>query len=276
MINTSNHVDTVLEVKNLKAGFGDHIVLDQISFAVATREIRVILGTSGCGKTTLLNAILGLMRVKEGSVSFFGEGEQKANAPILQTFRERCGVLFQNGALLSSMTLADNVALPLRTYRPELPLVVIEEMVAQKLESVSMLEAWHKYPAELSGGMRKRAALARALIMDPGLLFCDEPSAGLDPVTSRALDELLLKLRDQFGIAIVVVTHELESIKTIADKLLFLSAGNVLFDGDLQQGLASKEPELVSFFSRKAIIEETQRTRVQFKIKEVENGNHQG
>jgi len=275
MINTGNHVDTVLEVKNLKAGFGDHIILDQISFAVATREIRVILGSSGGGKSTLLNAILGLMRVKEGSVSFFGEGQKEANAPISQTVRERCGVLFQNGALLSSMTLADNVALPLRTHRPELPLVVVEEMVAQKLESVSMLDAWHKYPAELSGGMRKRGALARALIMNPGLLFCDEPSAGLDPVTSRALDELLLKLRDRFGIAIVVVTHELDSIKTIADKLLFLSAGKVLFDGDLPQGLASQEPELVKFFGRKVTVEETQRTQIAFRIKEVENGNYQ-
>ena len=275
MVNTGNHVDTVLEVKNLKVGFSNQIILDQISFTVKNREIRVILGSSGGGKSTLLNAILGLMRAKEGSVSFFGEGEKEVNAPIPQTLRERCGVLFQNGALLSSMTLADNVALPLRTHRPELPLVVVEEMVAQKLESVSMLDAWHKYPAELSGGMRKRGALARALIMNPGLLFCDEPSAGLDPVTSRALDELLLKLRDRFGIAIVVVTHELDSIKTIADKLLFLSAGKVLFDGDLPQGLASQEPELVKFFGRKVTVEETQRTQIAFRIKEVENGNYQ-
>jgi len=265
-----------LEVHDLKAGYNSRVVLDNVAFSVAPAEIRVVLGVSGCGKSTLLNTILGLQKAMDGEVSFFGDMVKLTEMQIPRTTRERCGVLFQNGALLSSLTLAANVALPLRMYQPDLSINVVDEIVAQKLESVGMLDAWYKYPAELSGGMCKRAGLARALVLDPGLLFCDEPSAGLDPVTSRDLDDLLLRLREQLGIAMLIVTHELASIRSIADNLLFLSAGKVQFDGSLAQGLESTDPELVRFFNRAATSVTNANTNVVFSIEEGEHGNHQG
>jgi phospholipid/cholesterol/gamma-HCH transport system ATP-binding protein len=264
-----------LVVEGLKAGYQDKVILEDVSFLVAPKEIRAILGRSGCGKSTLLNHILGLDQAKKGSVAYFGTRLQMDKDPIPLDIRQRCGVLFQNGALLSSLSLSANVALPLHMHRPDLPLKVIEEIVAQKLESVSMLAAWYKYPAELSGGMRKRAALARALVLDPSLLFCDEPTSGLDPVTAKALDDLLLHLRTQFGIAIVLVTHDLESIRNIADKVLFLADGKVLFDGTLQDAQKSAEPEIAEFFSHKSAPPSAQQNLVSFTLQEENHGNHQ-
>jgi len=240
-----------LQVEHLKAGYGGHVVLQDVSFAMQNREIRVILGGSGCGKSTLLNNILGLERAMGGTLRLLGAELRAGQDPITRELRERTGVLFQNGALLSSMTVSQNVALPIRLHRPGLSEDVIDEMVASRLEKVHMLHAFHKFPGELSGGMRKRAALARAIALDPQLLFCDEPSAGLDPVTSRSLDELLLELRETLGLAIVVVTHELDSIRAIADKILFLHQGRVLFDGGLNEGLVCDVPEVLDFFARR-------------------------
>lgn len=240
-----------LEVENLKAGYNGNVVLHDVSFAMAPREIRVILGGSGCGKSTLLNNVLGLEKAMAGKLHLLGTELRAGIDPIPVSLRERTGVLFQNGALLSSLTVAENVALPIRLHRPGTPDTVIAEMVAARLSKVHMLHAYHKMPGELSGGMRKRAALARAIALDPQLLFCDEPSAGLDPVTSRSLDELLLELRDTLGLAVIIVTHELDSIRTIADRLLFLHQGRVLFDGSLNDGLASDNPTVADFFARR-------------------------
>lgn len=241
-----------LQVRHLKAGYGNQVVLHDVSFSMQPREIRVILGGSGCGKSTLLNNILGLERAFEGEIELLGTKLRAGKDPIPQSIREKSGVLFQNGALLSSLTVAQNVALPIRLYRPGISESVIQEMVASRLDKVQMLHAYHKFPGELSGGMRKRAALARAIALDPQLLFCDEPSAGLDPVTSRSLDELLLELRATLGLSLVIVTHELDSIRTIADQLLFLQKGRVLFDGSLQQGMECPLPEVSDFFARRS------------------------
>lgn len=240
-----------LQVKDLVAGYQDKVILNGISFDVAPGEIRAILGKSGCGKSTLLNQMLGLQASMGGTVSYFGSTFRIGSDPIPRSIRKRCGVLFQNGALLSSMTLGDNVALPLRTHRPELKSREIKELVATKLESVSLQDSIDKLPSELSGGMAKRGALARALILDPGILFCDEPTAGLDPVTGMALNELLFNIREQQGIAIIVVTHDLQTIERMADRLLFLSNGKVLFDGDKASGYQSSEPELMQFLQQK-------------------------
>lgn len=238
-----------LEVKHLRAGYGQKVILEDISFTVQPREIRMILGASGCGKSTLLNNILKLEHAISGTLSFFGE-EIPTKEPIPDRIRRRTGVLFQGGALLTNLTVAENVALPIRRSYPKLSKTTLDEIVADRLEKVHLLNAFYKFPAELSGGMRKRAALARAIAFAPELLFCDEPSAGLDPVTSRSLDELLLELRDTLGVSVVIVSHELESIKTITDKFIYLQNGNILMDGTLDEGLHSEIPVIHDFFAR--------------------------
>lgn len=238
-----------LEVKHLRAGYGQKVILEDISFTVQPREIRMILGASGCGKSTLLNNILKLEHAISGTLSFFGE-EIPTREPIPDRIRRRTGVLFQGGALLTNLTVAENVALPIRRSYPKLSKTTLDEIVADRLEKVHLLNAFYKFPAELSGGMRKRAALARAIAFEPELLFCDEPSAGLDPVTSRSLDELLLELRDTLGVSVVIVSHELESIKTITDKFIYLQNGNILMDGTLDEGLHSEIPVIHDFFAR--------------------------
>ena len=238
-----------LEVKHLRAGYGQKVILEDISFTVQPREIRMILGASGCGKSTLLNNILKLEHAISGTLSFFGE-DIPTKEPIPDRIRRRTGVLFQGGALLTNLTVAENVALPIRRSYPKLSKTTLDEIVADRLEKVHLLNAFYKFPAELSGGMRKRAALARAIAFEPELLFCDEPSAGLDPVTSRSLDELLLELRDTLGVSVVIVSHELESIKTITDKFIYLQNGNILMDGTLDEGLHSEIPVIHDFFAR--------------------------
>ncbi|MCI6872781.1 MULTISPECIES: ATP-binding cassette domain-containing protein [Hallerella] len=240
---------SALDVKHLRAGYGQKIILEDISFTVQPREIRMILGASGCGKSTLLNNILKLEHAISGTLSFFGE-EIQTKEPIPDRLRRRMGVLFQGGALLTNLTVAENVALPLRRSYPKLAQTTLNEIVADRLEKVHLLNAFYKFPSELSGGMRKRAALARAIAFEPELLFCDEPSAGLDPVTSRSLDELLLELRDTLGVSVIIVSHELESIKTITDKFIYLQNGNILMDGTLDEGLHSDIPVIHKFFAR--------------------------
>lgn len=240
----------ILQVRHLRAGYRKTVILEDVSFAVAKGEIRVILGGSGCGKSTLLNNILGLERALGGEVDFFGHKIRAGIDPLPEEIRVRTGVLFQNGALLSSLSVWQNVALPLRLRKPWLTDSALVELVAFKLELVGMGHAMYKFPAELSGGMRKRAALARALVLDPEILFCDEPSAGLDPITSRSLDDLLLRLRKELGISIVMVTHELNSIDAVAERLLYLAGGRVLLDGTLDEAKNSSLAEVRSFFLR--------------------------
>ncbi|MDR1812762.1 MAG: ATP-binding cassette domain-containing protein [Candidatus Fibromonas sp.] len=243
---------SALSVSHLKAGYGKKIVLQDISFSMERGEIRAILGTSGCGKSTLLNNILGLEKAMNGEIEILGTKLKAGKEQIPLSVQKRTGVLFQNGALLSSLTVFQNVALPIRLHRPQTPASEIKDMVASRLEKVNMLHAIDKLPSELSGGMRKRAALARAIALDPELLFCDEPSAGLDPVTSRSLDDLLLFLRESLNLSLLIVTHELDSIKTIADKILFLKTGEVLLNCDLKAGLESEIEDVREFFSRSA------------------------
>ncbi|MFC1854202.1 ABC transporter ATP-binding protein [candidate division CSSED10-310 bacterium] len=240
---------TVLSVENLQAGYSNRIILSEVNFEVMKGEIRVILGGSGCGKTTLLKNIIGLEDPIQGTVMLLEKNIQTLDLEERNKHFHRIGVLFQNGALMGSMTIEENVALPLRLHT-DIPEPVIKELVMMKLGLVRLEHALHLYPAELSGGMKKRAALARAMIMDPEILFCDEPSAGLDPLTAAELDDLILHIRDLFGVAVVVVTHELMSIKTIADKILMLSDGRVVFDGPLAAAKVSTMPEVQSFFAR--------------------------
>ena len=239
-----------LRVRGLVAGYGTRKILDGVDIEVPRSEIRVILGGSGSGKSTLLRNVTGLERPWSGTVDLFGKPlDWSEGRPAAESF-EKIGVLFQAGALISSLSVEENVALPLRIRNPGLSNELLRELAWIKLKQVRMEAAGTKMPGELSSGMRKRAGLARALATDPELLFCDEPSAGLDPVTSRSLDDLLLELRDSLGITMVVITHELDSIRALADKVTYLSQGKILFEGTLDE--AEQGPQEVrDFLDRK-------------------------
>jgi phospholipid/cholesterol/gamma-HCH transport system ATP-binding protein len=214
-----------ITVSDLTMAYGNRVVMRDLDFRVNEGDIFVVMGGSGCGKSTLLRHLVGLQQPARGTISYEGTsaGLWELRSAERERVLRRFGVLYQGGALWSSMTLAENVALPLQQYTA-LPPREISALASFKLALVGLAGFEDYYPSELSGGMRKRAGLARAMALDPDILFCDEPSAGLDPVSSRRLDDLILEIRDSLGATIVVVTHELASIFAIADDSVFLDA----------------------------------------------------
>ena len=250
-----------VRVNGLVARYGPRTILDGVDLSVSPGEVRVILGGSGSGKSTLLKHVIGLLQPAAGAVHLLGTDLTIADEPERNAVLARIGMLFQGGALLNSLTVADNVALPLRA-NSDLPEGIVREVVRMKLELVGLSHAIELFPPELSGGMKKRAALARAMAFDPDVLFCDEPSAGLDPITAADLDRLLLGLRDRFGMAMVVVTHELASVETIADRVTMLDAGRVLVDGTLDEVRDIDHPWVKSFFERVGTTADAQRKSV--------------
>lgn len=210
-----------IEVKDVKMAYGSFVVMRDLSFQVRRGEIFVIMGGSGSGKSTLLKHLIGLKKPAEGDIRLEGQDFWGVDEPTRTQMLQRIGVLYQNGALWSGMTLGENVALPLERYTTLEP-ERIREIVSLKLALVGLRGFEAFYPSEISGGMRKRAALARAMALDPDVLFFDEPSSGLDPITASRLDDLILQMRDSLGTTIIVVSHDLESIFTIADRALFL------------------------------------------------------
>ena len=241
--------ENVAEVRNLIARFGTRTILDKVSLDIKHGEILVIMGGSGSGKSTFLNHLLGLLTPSGGSVSLLGTDMGKANFQEALAVRCRTGVAFQGGALFSSLTVGENVRFPLQEHT-RLDATTMAIMARLKLEVVSMSHAEYLMPAELSGGMIKRAALARAIVMDPKLLFFDEPSAGLDPVVSAELDELILTLRDAMNMTIVVVTHELESAFKIADRITVLDQGRILMSDTVAAVRGSDNPRIQSLLNR--------------------------
>ena len=242
-------VEPVLSVRDLRAGYGSTEILKRVSVDVMPGEIRVVLGGSGSGKSTFLRNVLGLETPWSGIVRVLGRDLGIAGVET-ERARKSLGVLFQQGALVTSLTVGQNTMLPL-VLDGIRPGGAAEEVARAGLARVRLGHAWDMFPGELSGGMRKRAALARALVREPRLLFCDEPSAGLDPLTSRELDELLLELRESLGLSIVLVTHELESIRALAEKILFLQHGEVLFDGTFADALDHGPDRVRDFFARR-------------------------
>jgi phospholipid/cholesterol/gamma-HCH transport system ATP-binding protein len=217
----------IISLKNVVKRFGSQTVLSGVTLDIYPGEIVVIMGGSGSGKSTLLRLIIGSMKPDEGEIRLFGEDICDASPTQLDEIRKRFGILFQSGALFNAMSLADNVALPIREHT-DLDEEIIDIQVKIKLELVGLLEHAAKLPGQISGGMKKRAGLARALALDPEILFYDEPSAGLDPVTSAQIDQLILALTKQLGVTSVVVTHEMDSAFTIADRMAMLDRGRML------------------------------------------------
>ncbi len=242
-----------ITVKDLSMAYGDFLIQHDLNFTIERGDVFIVMGGSGCGKSTLLMHLIGLKQPAKGDVfydqqSFWQEADDRQRSQVMR----RIGVLYQGGALFSSLTLAENVALPLSEFTP-LSRAEIADMVAYKLALVGLAGFEDYYPAELSGGMQKRAGLARAMALDPEILFFDEPSAGLDPVSARLLDDLIINLREALGTTVVVITHELPSIFAIGTNAVFLDAEakTMLASGPPQQILAeSNDPRIIQFLTR--------------------------
>lgn len=240
--------DLAIQVDGVTKRFGDKTVLDQVRLDVRQGETLVILGGSGSGKSTLLRLMIGSFPPDEGDIIVFGRSLRAMNERELDDYRRSIGVLFQSGALFNSMTVAENVALPLRLHS-DLPDDTIDIIVTMKLEQVGLREAADRLPAEISGGMKKRAGLARAMALDPRLLFYDEPSAGLDPVTSAEIDELIIQLNKKLGVTSVVVTHEMDSAFRIADRMVLLDRGKFIVSGTPDEMRNSTDPLVRQFIN---------------------------
>ncbi|MCU0303625.1 MAG: ABC transporter ATP-binding protein [Thermoanaerobaculales bacterium] len=239
-----------IEVEDLVVAYGDKVVLDRVSFSVRPGEIFVILGGSGSGKTTLLRTLVGLMRPRSGRIAIHGQNLTAMSDEQQMEIRRKIGMCFQGAALLGSLSVADNVALPLREHT-RLEESTIDIMTRIKLELVGLGGAGELLPSELSGGMRKRAGIARAMAMDPEIIFYDEPSAGLDPIVAAGIDELIRNLRSTFSLTSVVVTHEMESVRLIADRVCMLHRGRVAGIGTLAELEGSDDPYIRDFLTRR-------------------------
>ncbi|MCK9615036.1 MAG: ATP-binding cassette domain-containing protein [Candidatus Omnitrophica bacterium] len=244
--------EVVLEVRNLDLSYDDYAVMRNLNFKILKGEVFIIMGGSGCGKSTLLKSLIGLRAPARGDVLYgeknFWREDESVQKDLIRSF----GVLYQGGALWSSLTLGENVALALELYS-NLSASQIQEVVELKLALVGLSGYSQFYPSEISGGMRKRAGLARAIALDPSIIFFDEPSAGLDPINSRMLDDLILQLRDALGATFVVVTHELASIFAIGNNSVFLDANSktIIAEGNPKDLLAnSRDPKVIGFLTR--------------------------
>ena len=242
--------EVVIEVQNLVTHYGQRQILDGIDLNVYRGEILVIMGGSGSGKSTMLRHLLGLSKPTEGTIRILGRDVTHMTSSEIYALRKQIGVAFQGGALLSSMSVGENVQLPLREHT-KLDEKTIQIMTRMKLEMLNLAGAEQLMPSELSGGMLKRAGLARAIIMDPKILFFDEPSAGLDPITSVELDEMILLTKQALNITMVVVTHELESAFKIANRIAVLGEGKLLITGSVDEVRNSEDQRVQDFLNRR-------------------------
>ena len=246
---SDSHTEPVISLRNLRVSYGEREILHGINFDVVRGETLVILGGSGSGKSTLLRTLVGLEKPSAGEIWIKGRDLAKTSADEMDEIRTKIGMSFQGGALFGSMTVGENVALPLREHT-RLEDSTIEIILRLKLQQVG-LEGFEYYmPSQLSGGMKKRAAVARALAMDPEILFFDEPSAGLDPIIAAGIDELILELKRAFHMTIIVVTHELASAFLIADRMLLIDKGNIVALGTTEEMRSSTQPRVRQFLDR--------------------------
>jgi phospholipid/cholesterol/gamma-HCH transport system ATP-binding protein len=248
-IHSASHTEPAISSRNLRVSYGEREILHGINFDVVRGETLVILGGSGSGKSTLLRTLVGLEKPSAGEIWIKGRDLAKTSTEEMDEIRTKIGMSFQGGALFGSMTVGENVALPLREHT-KLEDSTIEIILRLKLQQVG-LEGFEYYtPAQLSGGMKKRAAVARALAMDPEILFFDEPSAGLDPIIAAGIDELILELKRAFHMTIIVVTHELASAFLIADRVLLIDKGNIVALGTTEEMRSSTQPRVRQFLDR--------------------------
>ena len=242
-------MDAALEVDGIVTRFGAQRVHDGIGFSVRRGEVVALIGGSGTGKSVLLKEIIGLIRPAAGSIRLFGADVWRSSPEELNSLRRRFGMLFQDGALFSSLTVAENIAVPFREHT-ELAMDLIAPLVGFKLALVGLAaDTGLKMPAQLSGGMRKRAALARALALEPEILFLDEPTSGLDPVGARAFDRLLRVLADSLGLTVFIVTHDLDTLLSIIDRAIVLAGGRVIADGPVDAVGRNADPWIQEYFS---------------------------
>ena len=241
--------EPIIQIRHLVTSYGSRQILKDINLDIHADETFVILGRSGCGKSTLLRHLVGLEKPDHGDIHIKGQDINSMHQRAREKLLTRIGMLFQNGALFNSMTISDNVALPLREHT-RLDPSTIQIMTRMKLDLVGLSGFEDFMPSQLSGGMRKRAALARALAMDPDILFCDEPSAGLDPIVAAGIDHLILKLKKAFKMSIILVTHELASVFLIADRIALLDNGQVAFLGTRDEMQNSDDPHVRQFLER--------------------------
>lgn len=239
----------VVEAEHFAVGYGERTILHDITTKIARGTVTCICGGSGCGKSTFLRATLGLVPHKGGEARVLGENVNELEGDRRSKFLARIGFMYQNGGLINSLTILENLKIPLKAHT-NLSEKVIVELIYHKLAQVQLTHAVHLLPGELSGGMLKRAGFARAIILEPELVLSDEPSAGLDPVTAADLDDLMVRLKNELGITLIVVTHDLDSIRRIADRIVMLDKGYVKFDGPLNEALQSSEPMVKNFFDR--------------------------
>jgi phospholipid/cholesterol/gamma-HCH transport system ATP-binding protein len=241
----------IISGRELSVGYGGEPVLRDLTFGIPEGRITAVVGVSGSGKSTLLKTLAGLLPPVGGGFEFAGCPVDYGSESSLSSLYDKIGVLYQGGALLNGLDLFENVALPIRMRYPKMPEEMVRDMALASLAQVELAESAAKFPAELSGGMVKRGALARALVLDPDVVFCDEPSSGLDPITSQRLDDLLLHLKETFRMTLVVVTHELRSIERVADRVLLINAGGLRFNGEYREMLASDDAFVQTFLLRK-------------------------
>jgi phospholipid/cholesterol/gamma-HCH transport system ATP-binding protein len=241
--------DTVIRVRDIVTRFGRQTVHDGVGFNVRRGELLAVIGGSGSGKSVLLREIVGLQAPTSGSVELLGADVARAGGAVLSGLRRRVGMLFQDGALFSSMDVRGNVAVPLREHT-RLGSALIDEVVGLRLALAGLPpETASKMPSELSGGMRKRAALARALALEPEVLFLDEPTSGLDPVTARAFDRLLVSLNRDLGLTVLLITHDLDTLLGVVDRVVVIGGGKVVVDGPLERVRAHPDPWIQSYFA---------------------------
>nr|WP_295672283.1 ABC transporter ATP-binding protein [Sphingomonas sp.] len=242
--------ETIISVKGLKNGFGDQLVHDGLDLEVKRGEIFGVVGGSGTGKSVLMRSIIGLQTPIEGDITVFGEEMIDREDTDAIDVRKRWGVLFQGGALFSTLTVAENVQVPLREFYPDLDPALLDEIAAYKVVMSGLpADAGPKYPSELSGGMKKRAGLARALAMDPELLFLDEPTAGLDPIGAAAFDELTQSMQKTLGLTVFLITHDLDTLYAICDRVAVLADKKVIAVGTIPELLALDHPWIQEYFN---------------------------
>jgi len=243
--------DVVIEVRDVVVGFGSHIVLDHVDLDVYRGEILGFVGGSGAGKSVLMRAIIGLLPKREGAIKIFGTDMAAASDLERQAIERRWGILFQQGALFSSLTVMENLQFPVREYL-DLSQDLLDELAVAKLAMVGLdASVCDKYPAELSGGMTKRVALARALALDPEIVFLDEPTSGLDPIGAGEFDSLIATLQRTLGLTVFMVTHDLDSLHTVCDRIAVLADGKIIAAGTMDTMLASTHPWLQAYFHGK-------------------------